>query len=112
MDKNNSLRKAFYHLKMSGDYFEDVLRESPNTLAGKLSSIYTRRIKWILNDFNANPSLPKYAAEDFKNDINGDLMFFESISQKCLQLSESQKESLESLIDELLKGEEINVVVK
>lgn len=112
MDKNNSLRKAFYHLKMAGEYFEDVSRESPNTLAGKLSKIYTRRVKWMENDFKANPQLPRFATEDFKKDINGDILFHESISQKCLQLSVSQKESLEQLIDELLKGETINVIVK
>ena len=112
MDKNNSLRKAFYHLKMSKEYFEDVAREVPNTLAGKLSEVYRKRLKWIELDFKANPTLPRFAANDFKRDLSGDIMFHESISSKCLQLSESQKEGVENLIDSLLKGEKLTAVIE
>lgn len=36
MTKNNSFRKAFYHLKMAKEYYDDVVRETPNTIAGKV----------------------------------------------------------------------------
>jgi len=111
VEKDNSFRKAFYHLQMSTIYFEDVTRESSNSIAGKLSKNYIQKLNWIKTDFKTTPQLPKYAIEDFQKDLNGDIMFHESISRKALGLSEKQKATLEHLIDCLIIGEEITVKI-
>jgi hypothetical protein len=108
MNKNHSFRKAFYHLKMALDYFEDTNRTVPATVGGKLSIRYAQRIKWIVNDFATSPKIPAYAADDFKDEMNSDIMFHEAISEKALNLDDKQKLILEGIIDELVKGATID----
>lgn len=108
MNKNHSFRKAFYHLQMAIDYFKDTNRTLPTTIAGKLSIRYVQRLKWVINDFATSPKIPGFAADEFKNEMQSDVMFHESISDKCLNLTVEQKTILENIIDELIKGETIN----
>jgi len=107
IDKNHLFRKAFYHLQMALDYFDDTNRNVPTTIAGKLSIRYAERLKWVINDFATSPKIPSDAAMEFKNELQGDVMFHEAISEKCLNLSIDQKVILENIIDELIKGETI-----
>lgn len=109
MTKNHSFRKAFYHLRMALDYFEDTNRTVPATVAGKLSTRYAERLKWVINDFATSPKIPAYAADDFKNEIASDIMFHEAISEKALNLNDEQKKVLEFIVDELGKGGTIDV---
>jgi len=111
MNKNHSFRKAFYHLKMALDYFEDTNRTVPATIAGKLSIRYAQRLKWIVNDFATSPKIPAYAADDFKDEMNSDIMFHEAISEKALSLNNDQKVILEGIIDRLVEGATIDVEI-
>lgn len=112
MSKNNSIRKAFYHLRMAKIYFEDTVRESPNSIAGKSGKTYAAKIDWIERDFATHPKLPADAIDDFKTDINGDIMFYEELSQKALELTESNKNSLLKAIDMIIAGEEITMEIR
>ncbi len=111
MDKNSSFRKAFYHLKMAEMYFEDTIREAPQSVAASCSRAYLKRIAWMEKDFATNPQLPRDAMQGFKDEINGDVMFHDSISSSCLNLTSNQKQSIERIIEDLLKGEKITVVL-
>lgn len=107
--KDNSFRKAFYHLKMAETYFEDEARERPSKLSGDVCKKYLTKVKWIFNDFTTDIRLPKTAQEEFKTELNGDIMFFDSISSKSLSLSEKQRAIVETIIDCVLKGEKVIV---
>lgn len=107
--KNNSFRKGLYHLKIAEMYLEDEFRERPNKVSGDVCRKYLTKVRWIFNDFNTDIRLPKDAQEDFKKEINGDLLFFESISQKALDLSETQRSVVENIIDCVLRGEKVIV---
>ena len=108
MNKIHSFRKAFYHLQMALDYFEDTNRTVPLAIAGKLSLRYASRLKWIINDFATSPKIPSDAAGEFKSELQSDVMFHEAISEKCLNLTIDQKIILENIIDELIKGATID----
>lgn len=108
----NSLRKAFYHLKMSQQYFEDVVRQVPGTVGAKLSKEYARKISFIENNFRSSPLLPSDLIQGFREEMGSDIMFHESISEKLLRLSPKQKESFENIVDELLNGQSITVEIK
>ena len=109
-----SLTKAFYHLKMAEIYFGDIVRDTKNrgSIAEKVSRDYVKRLQFIERDFRTNPLLPSEALNDFRNELNGDIMFHEAISQKALQLNPLQKEALETAIDCILKGESISIEVQ
>lgn len=109
--KESSFRKAFYHLKMAEEYFNDAIRENPATLAAAVSKKYGDKIRWIMADFRTNPSFPSYAQDEFTKEMEGDLMFHERISEKCLLLQAKQKENVEDILDALLVGEKITVVL-
>lgn len=107
--KDSSFRKAFYHLKMAETYFDDEARERAMKLSGDVSKKYNGKLRWIFNDFITDIRLPKSAQEEFKKDLDGDIMFFDSISRKSLQLSEKQRAVVETIIDCVLKGEKVVV---
>lgn len=111
MGKNNSFRKAFHHLKSAKEYFDDAVRDSPRSIAGVCSKKYSERLSWIERDFATNTQLPTDMLEDFKKELNTDILFFESLSQKALQLTQRQKETLELILDNLISGEEITVAI-
>ena len=110
----DSLRKAFYHLKMAEEYFSDVVRDKGNrgTIAEKVCREYVKRVQFIQRDFSSNPQLPSDALDLFRQEMRSDIMFHESISAKSIRLKPHQKEAIESAIDCLLTGEEITVVVQ
>ncbi len=110
--KDSSFRKAFYHLKMAQEYFNDTIRENEQTIAAKFSRKYASRLEWVIKDFSTTNLLPKDALETFKNDLNGDVLFHEAISRKSLELSDTQKETLEVLLDSLIAGEEVTVKIQ
>lgn len=109
MSKDNSFRKGMYILKTVESYFEDEVRERPNKVSGDVCKKYLTKLRWIFNDFITDPRLPKSAQDEFKKELNGDLMFFDSISQKSLNLSEKQRLVIENIIDCCLRGEKVLV---
>ena len=109
--KDHSFRKAFMHVNAAQQYFQDVMREMPGTVASRASETYSKRIDWMLRDFKTNPQMPRYASEDFAAEMQGDIFFHESISLKCLDLSGHQKGMIENIIDDFLLGRETIVQI-
>lgn len=111
MTKDNSFRKAWYYLKNAQIYFNDVVRQHPNKVAGSVSKKISEKITWMIRDFKTDPRLPPYALDDFAEEFNGDVFFFESISRKCLNLTEVQREVLEGVIDDLIAGVKVTIQI-
>ena len=111
MTKDNSFRKAWYYLKNAELFFEDVVRENPNKVAGAVSKRFVQKIQWMFRDFKTDPRLPVYALDDFAAEFEGDVFFFESLSRKCLNLTEAQREVLESVVDDLIAGVKVTVQI-
>ena len=110
-DNDNSFRKAFHHLKLSLVYFEDVMREMPNQIAGKISKTAVNKINWLFLNFNSNPQLPRYAVDEFKREINTDPMVLESVPELWHKLNTAQKITLENILTSVISGERITVVL-
>ena len=111
MTKDNSFRKAFYYLKNAEIFFEDVVRENPGKVAGAVSKRFVEKIQWMFRDFKTDPRLPSYALDDFATEFKGDVLFFESLSSKCLNLTEAQREVLESVVDDFILGIKVTVQI-
>lgn len=109
--KTSSFRKGFYHLRMAEELFMDVIRDKPKSIAASMCRKYQTKLTWIKNDVTTNQQMPKSAIAEFNEEMNGDILFHEAISEKALNLTPTQKASLEHLIDCLIKGEQITVVV-
>ncbi len=110
-DTDNSFRKAFHHLKLALVYFEDVLREMPNQIAGKISKTCIKKIEWLFLNFKTHPQLPRYAVAEFDNEINADPMLIESIPELWHKLNAEQKSSFENMLISVIAGEKITVIL-
>lgn len=110
-DTDNSFRKAIHYLKLSLVYFEDVLREMPNTTAGKISRTSAQRINWLFLNFASNPNLPQYAIDEFKKEVNADPLIFESVPELWHKLNAEQKTAFENMLISVIAGEKITVIL-
>ena len=108
---DNSFRKAFYNLKLALVYFEDVCREMPNQLAGKISKTCVQKIDWLFLNFKTNPALPRFAVDEFDKEINTDPMLIESVPELWHKLNAKQKLVLEDILISVIAGEKITVVL-
>ena len=111
MSDDNSFRKAFHNLKLAHIYFEDVEREMPNQIAGKVSKTARQKIDWIFLNFKTNPKLPRYAIEEWDKEINSDPMVLESVPELWHKLNTEQKVVLENILKSVIAGEKITIVL-
>lgn len=110
--RDNSFRKAFYHLQSALDFFDDVIRDVPVAISGKAAKKYSEKVRWIFSDFKTSPAIPKYALNEFSEEFSGDMMFHTEISRKCLMLSDEQKAVIENIIDDVIAGKETIVQIQ
>lgn len=110
-EKDNSFRKAFYHLKLSLEYFLDFQRENPGSIGSKACKVYSDRLGWIFRDFKSNPNFPADTLEDFLGEMESDPLSLNEIARQAALLPTHQKEALETVLGLLLKGEEVTVVL-
>jgi hypothetical protein len=96
---------------MSLDYYLDTMRQIPNTLAASISSKYSKRIQWILNDFKTDIRFPSESQEVFKAEIKNDVLITGSITELCLKLNTTQKAQVESILESLINGEKLTIIL-
>ena len=71
---------------------------------------YQNRIEWIVNDIKLNHQCSDEIREAINEEWQGDVLTIDSINEKVLQLRPSEREIIETILDAVLAGEEINVV--
>lgn len=112
LSKDNSFRKGFYHLQLAKEFFEDVVRDSPNTKAEKKSKRYAKTIDGIMLDYKTDPFIPKDAVERFTDDVQNDSIAYHNIADKCLGLTVDEKENVELWLDAILKGKKVKIEIE
>lgn len=101
--------QAVNNLKIARDLFQDLLRERPNSNAAPICKTYVNRIEWIFKDLVTNPNFDADHVEGIKAELNCDAFTIPAIMEKIAALRPDQRESVEMLIDCILKGESIEV---
>ena len=104
-DNTFSLIKALHHTKIAMDYFEDVSKNYEYG-AKQVMLNYVVKCKWILD--NVRHRLPEDILMEIDSDIK-DALFLDSIEDKVIHFTNSQKEALENIIDLMSKGELIEI---
>lgn len=105
-DNTFSLIKALHHTKIAMDYFEDVSKNYEYG-AKQIMLNYVAKCKWILD--NVRHRLPYEATKEIDSDIK-DALFLDAIEDKVIHFNDSQKESLENIINLISKGELIEII--
>jgi hypothetical protein len=112
MKSASSVLKFYYHLKLASLYANDFLNENPNTIFLKLFKGFVSKIEWIYSSSVTSIELNKHipsVVQILKEKWNSDVLTEMSVIDKITLLSDEQIEPLETLIDELLKGEKIEI---
>jgi len=107
-DNTFSLIKALHHTKIAMDYFEDVSKDYEYS-AKQVMLGYVNKCKWILD--NVRHRLPQEAVNEIDADIR-DALFLDLIEDKVIHFNNSQKETLENIIELMSNGELIEITDK
>lgn len=104
-DNKYSLLKALHHTKIAMEYFDDVSKDYEFS-AKAIMLNYVSKCKWILD--NVRHRMPIDMLNEIDNDM-ADALFLDAIEDKIIHFTESQKATLEYIIDLMAKGELIQI---
>lgn len=108
-DRTSNVVSTIQHLKLAYEYMEDFERQNPNTLGQRLFKRYRNNVERMVMDFYTNPSFTEEIREGVKKEWNSDVFALPAIMDKVSLLNPEQREALEFVIDQLLKGEQLIV---
>lgn len=104
-DNTYSLAKGMHHINIAKQYFEDV-RLGTSGEVKMVFNQYIQKCDWIMD--NLKHRLTEENRKNLEAELN-DSISFEAINDKLVRLDSNQRLLLESIIDSLIKGEEIKV---
>lgn len=110
--RGSNIIQAFQHLRMSKEFLSDFQREFPDTKGARLFKNYEGKIDWIYMDLITNPNFTPDVVEGIKNEWHCDMLALSEIHDKISLLKPQQRNTLEELLDLILKGETITVQLK
>src|SRR6478736_3379630 len=109
MKASSNIISAVHHLKMASEHLEDFNRSHPGTKGAILFNGYKKRLEWIVKDLITLPMLPQAVRDGIKSEWQSDVFTVDAIAEKAALLNPALRENLEALIDNLLKGEQIQI---
>jgi hypothetical protein len=105
-DNTYSLAKGMHHINLAKMYFEDVRYGTKGDIKAIFQQ-YIQKCEWIMD--NLKHRLTEENRKNLQAELN-DSLSFEAINDKLIRLDNQQRFFLESIIDSLIKGEEIKIV--
>lgn len=105
----SSVVSCIHHLKLADEYAKDFVRSAPGTRGAQIFKDYSKRINWIFRDVITYPHFGDDVREGMKHELASDAFSYDSITEKMALLNPQQRETLESLLDDILKGGTIEV---
>lgn len=107
--------KFFYHLRMAAEYAMQLCRDKPDTVFRPMLRLSVSKIQWIytnaITDAKLSEKVPG-TIDIIKEKWCSDVLAETSIVQKISLLNDDQMNMLEVIVDELIKGEKIEVSLK
>lgn len=108
----SSIMSAIHHLKIAREFMDDFVRSHDRFARGTVKfGEYSRKINWILSDMATYPHFRQDVRDAMNNELKSDPFAFMSIMEKAALLSPDQRQTLEEVIEMVLKGEPIKVVI-
>lgn len=108
----SSVIQAIQHVKIADEFMNDFIRAAPQTRGAVLFTDYSRRLKWILRDIVTYPYFDPLVRKGIKCEIESDAFGVGAINDLIPLLNPEQREMIESLIEDVLKGKTIEVQIK
>lgn len=109
----SSIMSAIHHLKIAREFMDDFVRSHDRYARGTVKfGEYSRKINWILNDMATYPHFRQEVRDAMIMELKSDPFAFMSIMEKVALLSPEQRQTLEEVAEQVLKGDEIHVINK
>ena len=108
----SSVVSFIHHLKLADEYAKDFVRSAPGTRGAVIFDNYSKRIAWIFRDVVTYPHFGDEVRDGMKKEIASDAFSYDSLTEKIALMNPEQREMLEGLLDDILKGKtvEINIL--
>lgn len=108
----SNIVQAIQHVKMANEFMQDFIRSTPDTRGAYIFKDYSRRLQWILTDILTYPHFDKEVRQGISVEIKSDPFATPAIVEKVSLLNSEQREMIEDLIEDILKGKTIHVDIK
>lgn len=108
----SNIVQAIQHLKISDEFMNDFIRSTPNTRGAHLFRNYSRKINWILTDILTFPYFENEVRKGISVEIKSDPFATPAIVEKVSLLNAEQRQMIEDIIEDVLKGKTIHVEIK
>jgi hypothetical protein len=108
----SSVVQAIQHVKIADEFMKDFVRDAPNTLGAVIFKDYSKRLQWILRDIITYPYFDDAVRQGIKVEIQSDAFAVPAIVGKIALLNPEQREMMEDLVDDILKGKTIHIDIK
>lgn len=105
----SNIISAFHNLKKAIDHFRVFTLEHKDSKGAKLFTHYISRINWLYNDIVTHPAFSEAIREGIRQEWASDAFAVDAIAEKAALLNPEQREGLEYIIEQMLKGETIKV---
>ena len=106
---------AIHHLKTSQLYFQSYILSNPNSLISNVIKPFEQKINWMLQQVITSPKMNELLpsiVEIVREKIEEESLLVQSVIDLVHLLSEDQLNSLEALIECIIKGEEFVIEQK
>jgi len=108
----SSIVQAIQHVKIADEFMNDFIRSAPTTRGAIIFGQYSRKLRWILSDIITYPHFDDEVRKGIKVEIESDAFSVGAIKDLIPLLNPEQREMIEDLIEDILKGKTIEVQIK
>ena len=108
----SSIVSCIHHLKLADEYAKDFVRSAPGTRGATIFGNYSLKLNWILRDVVTYPHFGNEVREGMRKEIASDSFSYDSIIEKVGLLNPEQREALDELLNDILKGKTLEVNIK
>ena len=108
----SSVVSFIHHLKLADEYAKDFVRSAPGTRGAVIFDNYSKRIAWIFRDVVTYPHFGNDVREGIRKEIASDAFSYDSLTEKLALLNPEQREELDGLLSDILRGKTIEITIK
>lgn len=110
MKGGTDLVSAIHHLKQAFEHLDSFRREHPGSAGARLFKTYQQKVEWIVKDFLTIPYLPREVSDGIRKEWESDVFTKDAILEKVNMLTPEQRTLIETVIDQIILGEELILV--
>lgn len=101
---------AIHSIKQAQDHFELFEFEHPGTVGANHFKKYRSKLEWIYKDIVTITMLTDEVRDGIRREWASDCFDVPAITEKVALLNPDQRSFIETIVDAMLKGEEVKVI--